>query len=315
MSAALPRVLIVDDQAAGIHVLAEALTGLCEILVATTCERALELASNADLILLDILMPGMGGLEVCRRLHSMDETREIPVIFVTSLESAEDETVGLEAGAVDYVVKPIHPAVVRARVRAHLELKIARDTLRRLATEDPLTGLMNRRRFDAELDREWRRAARTGSKLTLGFADIDHFKSINDRYGHASGDLCLKHVATALAQICRRPGESIARYGGEEFVVLLPDVNIEGARHFAERALLAIRRAGSPLENREIGLSFGFATLSPHGGTTPEQALAIADEGLYAAKRGGRGRAVLKDIDSSTSLEVTGSSHLNGDPS
>ena len=126
------RVLIVDDQPANVHVLAEALGNEHDLIVAGSARRALELAPSADLVLLDVLMPDLDGLEVCRRLKADEATRRIPVIFVTALEQTEDETQGFEAGAVDYIVKPINPAIVRARVRTHLELKAARDLLERM---------------------------------------------------------------------------------------------------------------------------------------------------------------------------------------
>ena len=182
------QVLIVDDQPANVDVLAEALGSEYEILVATTATRALELAPTADLILLDVLMPDLDGLEVCRRLKAADATRRIPVIFVTALEQTEDETQGFAAGAVDYIVKPINPAIVRARVRTHLELKAARDLLERLATIDALTGIANRRRFDEAVKDEWRRLSRSDRPITLAIADVDHFKAFNDRHGHAGGD-------------------------------------------------------------------------------------------------------------------------------
>jgi PleD family two-component response regulator len=160
------HVLIVDDQPTNVHVLAEALGNDYELLVATTAARAFELASKADLILLDVIMPDMDGRDVCRRLKGEDATRPIPIIFVTALEQTEDEAEGFAAGAVDYIVKPINPAIVRARVRTHLELKAARDLLERLAKVDALTGIANRRRFDEAADEEWRRCMRNSQVLT-----------------------------------------------------------------------------------------------------------------------------------------------------
>ncbi len=300
------KVLIVDDQPALIDILAEALGDEHELLVAISAARAIELAPSADLILLDVVMPDMDGLEVCRRLKADEATKRIPIIFVTALEQTEDETQGFDAGAVDYIVKPVNPAIVRARVRTHLELKAARDILERLATQDALTGIANRRRFDEALKDEWRRSTRSSRQLTLAIADIDHFKAFNDRHGHAGGDACLRRVAEALQQLCRRPGELAARYGGEEFAFLLPEVDLEGARQFVVRALNAV--AALEIEglalSGSLGLSVGAVTLIPAPEGTMEGALSVADEGLYKAKKAGRRRGFLCDLATGVATEL-----------
>lgn len=300
------HVLIVDDQPTNVHVLAEALGNDYELLVATTAARAFELASKADLILLDVIMPDMDGRDVCRRLKGEDATRPIPIIFVTALEQTEDEAEGFAAGAVDYIVKPINPAIVRARVRTHLELKAARDLLERLAKVDALTGIANRRRFDEAADEEWRRCMRNSQVLTLAIADIDHFKAFNDKHGHGGGDACLRRVAQALNRLARRPGELVARYGGEEFAFLLPDVDPDGARQFVIRALgavLAVEIEGLALPG-QVGLSVGSVTLIPSPLRSAEEALRVADEGLYKAKQAGRRRGVVCDLETGVSSTV-----------
>ncbi len=301
------RVLIVDDQPANVHVLAEALGDSYELLVAISGARALELAPSADLILLDVMMPDMNGLEACRRLKAEEATRRIPVIFVTALEQTEDETQGFEAGAVDYIVKPINPAIVRARVRTHLELKAARDLLERLATVDSLTGIANRRRFDEVLRDEWRRSLRSSRVLTVVLADVDHFKAFNDRYGHAGGDACLRQVGETLSRLCRRPGEMAARYGGEEFALVLPETDVEGAHQFVVRtlnAVAAIEVGGLTLAGA-IGLSLGAATLIPSLTASIEETLRAADEGLYTAKQSGRRRGIVRDLSTGVASEVS----------
>ncbi len=300
------RVLIVDDQPQNVDVLAEALGDAYELLVATSGARALELAPSADLILLDVMMPDLSGLEACRRLRADEATRRIPVIFVTALEQTEDETQGFEAGAVDYIVKPINPAIVRARVRTHLELKMARDLLERLATVDALTGIANRRRFDDVLLEEWRRSVRSSRVLTIALADVDHFKVFNDRYGHAGGDACLRQVALTLQRLCRRPGELAARYGGEEFALILPETDVEGAQQFLVRALnavTAIEVPGLTLAGA-VGLSLGAVTLVPSAARSVDDALRVADESLYKAKQNGRRRGVLCDLMTGVPSEV-----------
>jgi diguanylate cyclase (GGDEF)-like protein len=235
-------------------------------------------------------MPDLDGLEVCRRLKADEATRRIPVIFVTALEQTEDETQGFEAGAVDYIVKPINPAIVRARVRTHLELKAARDLLERMATQDALTGI----------------AMRFSQVLTVALADIDHFKAFNDRYGHGGGDTCLRLVAEALQRLCRRPGELAARYGGEEFVFLLPGTDLEGAQRFVARVLGAVAgvEADGLVARGALGVSVGAVTLIPSPLNSLEDALRDADHGLYKAKETGRGRGVVHDQESGQILEV-----------
>lgn len=306
MTSGIGRVLIVDDQPANIHVLAEALADQHELLVATTGARALELAPLADLVLLDVVMPDMDGLSVCRALKADEATRRIPVIFVTALDETENETSGFDAGGVDYIVKPIHPAVVRARVRTHLELKDARDILERLATTDALTGLANRRRFDEIAVEEWRRATRSGRPIALALADIDHFKAFNDRHGHGGGDACLRGVGGALGALCRRSGELAARYGGEEFAFVLPETGVEDARLFAMRALNSV--VGLGIEGLTLpgtlGISLGAVSITPAPGSSPDDALRAADEALYSAKRSGRRRGVVRDLLTGVASEV-----------
>lgn len=306
MSDVQTRVLIVDDQAANVHVLAEALEREHELFVATTAARALELATSADLILLDVVLPDGDGIEVCRRLRADPLTKGIPVIFVTALEHTEDEEQGFAAGGVDYIVKPIQPAIVRARVRTHLELKAARDRLERLATLDGLTGIANRRRFDQAVAEEWRRAIRNGRPLTLALADVDHFKAYNDRHGHQGGDACLQAVARALAAQCRRPGELAARYGGEEFGLVLPDVDAEGAACLAQLALDAVATVEIEGLGRDgrVTLSLGAVSLRPQATQAPEIALRAADEALYQAKGNGRRRGCGRDLDADRGWQV-----------
>ncbi len=300
------RVLIVDDQPQNVHVLAETLGGDHELLVAGSAARALELAPSADLILLDVLMPDMDGLEVCRRLKANEATKRIPVIFVSALEQTENQTQGFEAGAVDYILKPISPAIVRARVRTHLELKAARDLLEKLATQDALTGIANRRRFDEVVEEEWRRSLRGSHLLTIALADIDHFKAFNDRHGHSGGDTCLRLVAGTLQRLCRRPGELVARYGGEEFAFLLPEVDPDGARQFVTRVLGGVASLEIPGLEKAGGLSVsvGAVTLIPSPLNSLEGAIRAADEGLYQAKKAGRKRGVVRDLETEGICEV-----------
>ncbi|MEO5762934.1 MAG: diguanylate cyclase [Vicinamibacteria bacterium] len=302
-------VLIVDDEKDNVNLLVAVLGQTHRVLVASTGKRALELAPSADLILLDVMMPEMDGLEVCRRLRADEATAMIPVIFVTGLDGAEDESSGFEAGGVDYIVKPINPDIVRARVRTHLELKSARDLLERQATVDVLTDIANRRRFDEVIKEEWRRLARSSSRLTVAIADIDHFKAFNDHRGHAGGDACLNAVAQTLRRLWRRPGELVARYGGDEFALLLPNVDWNGAQQFVTRTLRAMNSVEVPgvASAGAIHLSIGAVSLIPSFVHSIAGALQMADEALYKAKEHGRHRGVAADLETAESVEILAS--------
>jgi diguanylate cyclase (GGDEF)-like protein len=294
-------VLIVDDVPDNVRIMAEALQGECDVRFATTGTKALELAAaGVDLILLDVMMPDLDGLEVCRRLKSDERTAQIPIIFVTACEETDDQTRGFDAGAVDYITKPITPAIVRARVRTHLELKRSRDLLAEMALIDPLTGICNRRRFDDLLAAEWKRAARARRWLSVAMIDVDYFKRFNDTYGHARGDACLRAIGGALADIARRPGDIVARYGGEEFAVILPDIDgpsmNESMRGLLDRVeALGIEHASSECAGR-VTVSVGAVTLIPDIDEAPATAIEAADRLLYKAKESGRAKCVHADL-------------------
>ena len=297
-----PRLLVVDDQPINIQVLYQIFHDDHEIFMATDGQQALEVCRRElpDLILLDVVMPDMDGLDVCRHLKSDPLTADIPVIFVTAQNESADETHALEVGAVDFISKPVNPAVVRARVRTHLTLKAQADRLRSLAFIDGLTGVANRRRFDETLEAEWRRCWRSGLPLALMMIDVDHFKNYNDHYGHQQGDLCLQTVANSLRQHFRRPHDLVARYGGEEFVCLLPECNLSGAAPHAEALRLAvlelrIPHAKSPTAN-QITISLGVAMAIPNAETSPHQFIAMADARLYAAKSAGRNQVCAAEL-------------------
>jgi diguanylate cyclase (GGDEF)-like protein len=287
-------ILIVDDTTANIEILSEMLSVDYEVLFATNGEDALEIAfdETPDLILLDILMPNMDGYEVCARLKADPRTRAIPVIFVTSMDQEEDETKGLAVGAIDYLIKPVRPPIVRARVHNHLELKRYRDVLEQMSTTDGLTGVANRRRFDESLEREWNRARRNKTPISLIMQDIDFFKAFNDHYGHLAGDDCLRQVARALAASVRRPSDLVARYGGEEFACLLPDTDANGAAWMANRFIEKMKELHIPHASSKaadhVTLSMGVATMTPLVGQPHSELVLRADQLLYEAKRNGR---------------------------
>jgi diguanylate cyclase (GGDEF)-like protein len=291
-------VLIVDDQPTNIHALASLLKADYRILTATRGEKALELAQAEqapDLILLDIVMPDMDGYETCRRLKDNETTRSIPVIFVTALDHDKDEEQGLNLGASDYISKPFNPAIVRARVRNQVNLKLKTDMLEKISLQDGLTEIPNRRYFDQKLAEEWARFSRNDQSLALLMIDIDQFKPFNDRYGHGAGDECLRRVAQALRRVPTRATDLVARYGGEEFVVLLPETDTRGAQHVAEAMLEAVRSLEVTHDYSDVAphvtISMGGAIQSKqHPKPSAEDLKKAADTALYQAKANGRNR-------------------------
>ena len=290
-----PRLLVVDDQPINIWVMHQIFAPHYQVFMATDGQQALDLCHKnpPDLVLLDVVMPGMDGFEVCETLKANPATCNIPVIFVTAHTDAAKETRGLNAGAVDFISKPVNPAVVRARVKSQITLKFQSDLMRRLVFLDGLTGVFNRRFFDQQLAAEVARAARAQSPLTLIMLDVDFFKRYNDRYGHQAGDDCLRQIAHTLKQSLRRPADLVARYGGEEFACILPDTPLTHAMQMAQELEHQVRQAAIAHNCSDaadiVTISLGVA--SQTGNSTAPALLALADAQLYRAKNAGRARA------------------------
>lgn len=292
-----PKLLLVDDQPMNIRVLHQLFRYECDVHMATGGEQAIEVckALLPDLILLDVVMEGMDGHEVCRRLKADPLTQDIPIIFLSANGEEDDEAIGLELGAVDYIGKPFNPMIVRARVKTHLTLKRQGDYLRSMAMLDGLTGVANRRKLEARLEAAWSQACRDNGPLSLIMIDVDYFKKYNDHYGHQRGDQCLRRLAMALAATLNRPYDLLARYGGEEFACLLPDTDLAGAERVAQKMLAAVAELRIEHLASDVGpqvsLSLGVATVRASARLTPQKLLRCADEQLYLAKAGGRARA------------------------
>ena len=290
--------LVIDDDPIIIRLISSVLKGDGKVLFATNGADGLTLArdNRPDLILLDAEMPGMTGFEVCAALKESPATSGTPVIFVTSHSEPSHEIRALNVGAVDFISKPINPAIVRLRVQTHLTLKRQADELRRLSRIDGLTGVLNRRAFDEMLGAEWVRAQRTKTPLGILMMDIDCFKAYNDRYGHLAGDGCLKSVASALSTVVRHPPDSLARYGGEEFVCVLPGTDLDGTITVGRRILTEVRGLGLPhaysAAADHVTISVGAAALIPDAEQSAESLVKVADERLYEAKSTGRNRLV-----------------------
>ena len=296
------KVLIVDDDPLNRLVLEKTLQQDYDVFCVESGEKALTFlkTQTVDLLILDIVMPGIDGYEVLTKLKESATTSMLPVIFISANTSHDDEAKGLELGAMDYITKPFSAAIVRARVRNQLLIKQKNDLLEMLASIDGLTEIPNRRYLDENLAREWRRSRRDQTPLSVLLMDVDHFKRYNDCYGHRAGDDCLKQIAHALVAACERGSDFVARYGGEEFAAVLPNTSAKEAISFANKLRNAVNELNIPhkasLNADHVTISIGIAT-TENGQVYAEQTLLEeADLGLYQAKDAGRDQIVSRMI-------------------
>ena len=245
--------------------------------------------SAPDLILIDVYMPGTDGFTVARRLHDAEETRHIPIIFVTAANGVAQVVQGLELGAMDYIVKPFEPAELAARVKRALRQKALQDELASQALMDSLTGLHNRRYLMENLEKAIVLSARYGERLSCLMLDLDHFKQVNDTYGHPEGDLLLKELAATLAGTVRA-SDTVGRYGGEEFLVICPSTDMPAALLLAVRIRESVEAHPFGCEERPlfVTVSVGCATYEMARDPDGPALLARADAALYRAKQAGR---------------------------
>ena len=287
------RVLVIDDsESTHKLVIARLRPEGLEVIGELDGERGIErsVADQPDLILLDIGLPNVDGFEVCRRLKEHPATRNIPIIFLTGTTDTESKVRGLDLGAVDYVTKPFDQVELRARVRAALRTKRLQDILEQQSFLDGLTGLWNRSYLDRRLESELNVARRYGRPLSLVLVDVDHFKRVNDSFGHLFGDIVLQGIAEGLRAYARR-SDIVARYGGEEFAILLTDTNLRSAMYVSERLRSSAesRHFEARSEVVSVTASFGVACSEELGADlTPEELIRAADVGLYASKDAGR---------------------------
>lgn len=285
-----PYILCVDDQAANLAVLESILGEDYALRFARSGAAALEQIRQQvpEMILLDVKMPDMDGYAVCRRVRATAEGESVPIIFLTSLDSMEEEATGLDLGAVDYITKPFSPVVIQARVRKHLEIKRGRDQLEWFAQTDFLTGLANRRKLFSHL-------AELKIPSGLLMLDIDEFKQYNDHYGHPAGDQCLQRVAGVLHSELREKFDLAARYGGEEFCYLVPEVTEDVMMEIAERIRAHVESLGIPHAaakcHNVVTVSIGAFWIRKPGKVADW--LKHADDALYRAKALGRNQIVL----------------------
>ena len=308
------RILIIDDDPLAIQMLHRVLGDVGDIRFAASGAEALHLLQENlfDLVLLDAQMPAMDGLMTCKIIKQ--DYPDVPVIFVTAATDPGSEIKALEAGAADFINKPLNPPVIRARVNTHLKLKNHTDMLRALVKSDPITGIANRRALVELTESEWSRALRNQTPLSLLMIDIDDFKAYHDHYGHLEGDTCLCKVAQTINATVSRAGELVARYGGDEFAGLLPGNTAEQAAVLAEKiraavcdlAIPHVRSRASDRITISIGAAGGvpalpskatdaLAPMPPNGLRAKEELFNRADAALYAAKSAGRNRVAVNE--------------------
>jgi diguanylate cyclase (GGDEF)-like protein len=316
-------ILLVDDDPTVVRILSHILGGIQPLRFATSGHLALKLARESvpDLVLLDIDMPELSGFEVCKQFKSDPKLAEVPIIFITSHESPQLETLGLQLGAVDFISKPPHASLVLARVRTYQRLKTLSDTLHSAVKMDFLTGAVTRRQLEKALNQEWLRAQRSEAPLAVMLVDIDGFTAYDAEFGEDQGNACLHGVADALRSVGHRPTDVLGRYAGGKFALLLPETDADGAGTVAQRAIdavdgLQILHAASTGKSH-ITVSVGGACLgsSPCSGMedgakehppleepVPDDLLEAAERALRGARSAGGHQARLLDIASAAAL-------------
>jgi diguanylate cyclase (GGDEF)-like protein len=317
------NILIVDDSEDQLLVLKSILNaeGYRNIHLAVSAEQAFEFLGfkgkkkkkEIDLILMDVTMPGVNGIEACSKIKKEKTLKDIPVIMVTAHREETHLQSAFQAGAMDYITKPINKIELLARVHSALRLKMETDSrkereremlemaekldaankqLTRMSYLDGLTSVPNRRYFEEFFTREWKNAVRVSGSISLIMLDIDCFKAYNDTYGHLNGDDCLKKIATTLSKTLKRPRDFLCRYGGEEFIAVLPDTDEKGALKVANRFLretekLKIAHKTSSA-GKNVTISIGVATAKPGRKDKAISLVNRVDEALYQAKQSGR---------------------------
>jgi two-component system, cell cycle response regulator len=299
------RILVADDDGIMRRALTKMLQSLgYEVLLAQDGNHAWQLLQKPDapyLVILDWMMPGMDGVAVCSKLRTLEKDISPYVILLTAMDNKTDLVKGFNAGADDYVAKPFYPDELFVRIRAgeriinlQMESLAARDALRKQATYDFLTGLRNRAAILNELQRECEKSPRLNIPVSVVMVDVDHFKQVNDTYGHPAGDKVLAEVAKRMASAVRTY-EAIGRYGGEEFVIVLTGCDLDGAGIMAERVRCSVAARECDVRGTKIpvSVSLGVSSSSQIVQATPKILTEMADSALYRAKQAGRNRVEL----------------------
>lgn len=324
-------ILIVEDSENALFVLKAMLNnaGHNRVETADSATKALDLLGinggdvlndEVELILMDLMMPDVDGIEAARKIKEQEAFKDTPILMITAHADVKFLAKAFEAGAMDYIIKPVDKVELVSRINSALRLKNEMDrrkeregelmklmeqledvnkSLKILSAEDGLTGIANRRTFEDLFDVEWRRALRDKKSISLVFIDIDHFKGFNDTYGHQAGDNCLVKVARRLADSINRPADLVARYGGEEFVVVLPDTDSKGAEFKAEELRKNVWELTMPHKkssHKFVSISLGVASTIPTLNSKSATLLSAADRAVYEAKTGGRNKVVVSKI-------------------
>jgi diguanylate cyclase (GGDEF)-like protein len=312
-------IVIVDDTPDNLRLLVEILKERgYKVRPAPSGARALATVRKEppDLILLDIMMPDIDGYEVCKRLKADELTRDIPIVFLSALNEVFDKVKAFKAGGVDYISKPFQTEEVLVRVNTHLMLRAQQKTLslqneilkkknalitkqskklELLATRDSLTELSNRRDFLEKAEQEKTRFKRTNRRFTLIMLDIDHFKNVNDTYGHECGDKVLVGVARILEKTLRAQ-DILARWGGEEFICLLPETKVDGAKHVAEKIRTTVETLRQDCNDISISVTVTLGICEYKGLSSIKECIRRADAALYKGKKQGRNQVVISNL-------------------
>ena len=312
------KILLVEDSATLRHAMCQYIREAGhEPLVAHSGEEALQLLEDTavDLIIMDVEMPGLDGFETTRLIREWLGEHWVPIMFLTGKSEDDSYREGIEAGGDDYLIKPISPVIIKAKIRAMVRIAEMRDQLNQLNAElaalsqlDSLTQTLNRRTFNEQAEHEWLLAQRHQSPTSVLMIDVDHFKLYNDHYGHPAGDECLKKVTQAMKSCLHRPSDLLGRYGGEEFIALLPNTDSAGAERVAQcinqkvRAL-QLGHKFSPVAP-VVTVSVGGATCTYTTGHTLEDVIKGADRALYKAKNRGRDSYQEEDLASHKTLLI-----------
>ncbi|MCW8108113.1 diguanylate cyclase [Alteromonas ponticola] len=293
------KVFIVDDDIITLEMLIHNLQNDYHVIGCSEPTEALRKIKEAmpDLIMLDMEMPGLNGVELCRQIKATEQLEDLPIVFLTGHDDQETQLKCWEAGCVDFVPKPIVFATLKYRLQTHIKLKLVTDKLSTLAMLDGLTNVYNRRYLENYLTKHNTQATRDYQVFTLMMLDIDYFKRYNDNYGHQQGDECLREVAQILSKTATRSTDFVARYGGEEFILMLPATDQKGAKLVAMNIHQSL--AKRKLENKDteagrVTLSIGCVSASAPYAITPM--IEEADKLLYEAKQSGRNQTCFKTL-------------------
>ncbi|HJE03256.1 Phytochrome-like protein cph2 [Aliarcobacter thereius] len=293
-------ILIVDDKNTNILILNNILKDDYKIEEARTKEEALKKIkiNDIDLVLIDVQMRDEIAYELCKKIKEEPKTKRIPIIFLSSKNSEDDEEFGLNLGAIDYIIQPYSKVILKARIRNQIVLKEQTELLEKLSMYDALTNIKNRRYFDEVFKQAYSDIKRENTNLALMMIDIDFFKLYNDNYGHGKGDEALRKVAKILEKSLNRANDLVARYGGEEFVVLLKSIDLAGLEHISNILVEAVRNENIEHEfskvSQNITISLGAVLYESDRKLDALEIMKLADEALYEAKNSGRNKSIVK---------------------